>query len=168
MIELREVGEDGEPVRTGALRHVLRIQQRRDIQLTLRYIEHQPTVPLDVLRVEGCEVDKVGAEPVQDRAEGQPVLPAGAHVADLNPRIALGDPPGPHLQRPRPLQRHPIVFPRPPPSSFSLLFTTAYKCRISQGRGSVAPAGFYGSPGCTNCVGAVCVCARIWEKLSPR
>ena len=42
------------------------------------------SLPLDVLRVQGCEVDKVGAEPVQDRAEGQPVLPAGAHVADLN------------------------------------------------------------------------------------
>ena len=45
MIELGEVGEDGEPVRAAALRHVRGVEQRGDPELLLRDPEHRGAVP---------------------------------------------------------------------------------------------------------------------------
>ena len=45
MVELGEVGEDGETVGFGALCHVEGVQQGRDVQLAFSHLEHQAAVP---------------------------------------------------------------------------------------------------------------------------
>ena len=45
VVELGDVGEDGEAVGRVARGHVLRVQQRRDAQLLLRHPERQGTRP---------------------------------------------------------------------------------------------------------------------------
>ena len=56
LVVLRDVCEDGEPVRHLVLHHVLRVQQRRDAQVLLRHAEGKGVVLQHVLLLQGGEL----------------------------------------------------------------------------------------------------------------
>ena len=58
MVELRQVGGDGETVGAGAGGQVLHLQQRRDPQRLLRHAERQAAVPDYYLVAKNVTCDK--------------------------------------------------------------------------------------------------------------
>ena len=59
-------------------------QQAIDAEAPLRSTQRHLNVPHTVLRVQGREVDGVGAVPVQQRAEAEAVAPRLGEVGDVD------------------------------------------------------------------------------------
>ena len=98
MVELRQIGENREPVWRAAGRHVRWVQQSRDPQLLLRCFKGQPAVGLYVPGIKAGKVNEVRAVAMEDGAEGEAVLPGGGHVEQPHTGVAGCHSTGPDLQ----------------------------------------------------------------------
>ncbi len=83
-----DVGHEAALVGLGHVAHVLRVQQLGDADLAVGDVKGQLHVAAAVRLVQGVVVDQVGPVDVQQRAEGEPVVPAGAEVAHVHLVVA--------------------------------------------------------------------------------
>lgn len=88
MVELREVGEDGEPVRPPD--DVLHVEECGDAQLLLGHLEGEAAVAHPVPRLQLGKVDQVGSVAVDERAEGPTIPPGPGHVGHTDAGV-VGD-----------------------------------------------------------------------------
>ncbi len=106
MVELRQIGENREPVWRAAGRHVRWVQQSRDPQLLLRCFKGQPAVGLHVPGIKAGKVDEVRAVAMEDGAEGEAVPPGRGHVDQPHTWVAGCHSAGPDLQGLSPAHYH--------------------------------------------------------------
>merc|ERR550532_1388032 len=98
VVELRDIGDDGELVRDVTVHHVLRIEQAWYAETIFSNLVRECVILQDVFRPQRGKVNEVWSEVVDDGTEGKPVPPASGHVSDGDGGVVRGDPLAPDLQ----------------------------------------------------------------------
>jgi len=98
MVELGDIGDDGELVRDVTVHHVLRIKQAWDAETIFSNLVRQCVILQDVLCPQGGKVDEVWPEVMDNGTEGKPVPPGSGHVSDGDAWVVGGDPLAPDLE----------------------------------------------------------------------
>jgi len=99
VVQLLQVSGHGQLVRLLAVDHVLRIQQRRNVQLLLGQSECVSVVFADIFRVERLVIKEIWSEVVDDGVEGQAVPEGSGQVGDVNVGVVGSHLAAPDLER---------------------------------------------------------------------